>query len=198
MQFDKTKHSTKYQPTLSHALQFTESDLTANQQGFITTGQVDFLKRHLIWKGCSFILISVTSLVVLLVIEYNLIVGGSQQRDEALQFYGLAIFFLIAGFFGLIALGYLFVDVLDVYRDIKERRIAAAEGWANLNIYNYRAGLKYHEPKYRLNISDQRFVVDQKTFLAFKNNDPYRLHYAPRSKILLSAEWLRDDPFLPE
>jgi hypothetical protein len=36
-------------------------------------------------------------------------------------------------------------------------------------------------------------------FLSFKNGDPYRIYYAPATKLILSAEWLRDDsPFVDQ
>jgi hypothetical protein len=37
------------------------------------------------------------------------------------------------------------------------------------------------------------FAINKPIFLAFKNGDPYRIYYAPHSKTLLSAEWLRDE-----
>ena len=37
------------------------------------------------------------------------------------------------------------------------------------------------------------FVVSKQVFLAFKNGDPYRVYYAPNSKRIVAAEWLRGE-----
>lgn len=60
---------------------------------------------------------------------------------------------------------------------------ASIEGRINLNINGRR---------FSIALDNQRFDLKQEAFLAFKNDDPYRLYFTPRTKILLSAEWLRD------
>ncbi len=45
---------------------------------------------------------------------------------------------------------------------------------------------------YRLIISGEYFQVDKAVFLAFKNDEPYAVYFAPHSHKLLSAEWLRE------
>ena len=77
--------------------------------------------------------------------------------------------------------------------DLRENRILAAEGRVDLSIQG--------DYDYFLLVEKQRFRLRKKdTFLTFKNGDPYRIYYTPRSRQILSVEWLRenDDNLLDE
>lgn len=65
--------------------------------------------------------------------------------------------------------------------------MASVKGRVSLNIYEGKNG------GYSVAIDDIAFHVSSSVFLAFKNNDPYRIYYAPSSKVILSAEALRDE-----
>lgn len=46
--------------------------------------------------------------------------------------------------------------------------------------------------QYNLKIGKLNFKIKKFGMLAFKNDEPYAIYYTPRTKILLSAEWLRE------
>lgn len=189
LDFEKPKYEAEYSLRLSTALRFTEADLAANQQGFITDDQTARLRMLRGRPGSILVIIILVLSVVLLGIASSLVTTYFQFQSV----YCSAIFLLIGGVIGQIALIQSLPPALRIGRDIRERRIASIEGRIQIEFHSRNNGTSYYA---RMN--GKRFEIDKKTFLAFKNDDPYRLYYAPRSKVLLSAEWLRDDPFLPE
>ena len=91
-----------------------------------------------------------------------------------------AVFFLVVFAAGIFACGQ---HVYNYHTDATKGIVAALEGRINLDIFGRR---------FSIEIDGMRFNLKRDTFLAFKNGDPYRIYYSPKSKMLLSAEWLRD------
>ncbi|MFW5691138.1 MAG: hypothetical protein ACOCXZ_01445 [Chloroflexota bacterium] len=112
---------------------------------------------------------------------------------------GVTVIALI-GLAGLVKYGTL---LYQVRTDLRAGQVAVIEGRIEQNPSSayMNAIRRYH---YGLRVIGREGVRDfdavgQRVFLAFKNGEPYRIYYAPRSGMLLGADWLRgtDDVFLP-
>jgi hypothetical protein len=95
----------------------------------------------------------------------------------------LLIPILLSGIFALVAI----VNVYNYHRDFTQNRAEVVQGRMNLDVWD-----KSRYITYAIKIQDQRWIVEKDVFLAFKNGDPYAIYYAPHSKTILSAEWLRE------
>lgn len=91
----------------------------------------------------------------------------------------LAVVLMLFAFFGFIC----FLNAYRFYTDATKGMASTVEGRVNLLINGRR---------YSVVVENMKFDLKQKAFLAFKNGDPYRVYYTPKTKVLLSAEWLRD------
>jgi hypothetical protein len=156
----------KYQDRLMDALCFDEGDLTANQAGRLSSNQAKALRRRA--AGHALLVIG---LIYLLLQPW----GASQVL--AVILFGLALL----GFS--LRLGALLLDILF-------QRAACVEGYLQQEILNRRA------ETHRVTIENRRFSMTKPVFLTFKNGDPYRIFYTPRSQRVLSVEWLREDDHL--
>ncbi len=76
----------------------------------------------------------------------------------------------------------------DYQSDLDERIVYATEGRIRLVLDEER-----NNARYLVSVGSLTFVVGKQTFLAFKNGDPYRIYYAPNSKRIVAAEWLRGE-----
>jgi len=88
--------------------------------------------------------------------------------------------FLVGFVIGIFVCG---MNAYRFYSDGINGVVASSEGRIDMTINGRR---------FSIAVEGQQFDLRQKAFLAFKNGDPYRLYYTPRTKQLLSAEWLRD------
>ncbi len=167
----------KYAERLMAAFNFDEDDLEANQGGYLSQRQINRLKAVRNRSLSTFVLL-------------------------ALLFAFLAFFIVAAGFHPptiLPSVVTAFVVILAVYsisgtkpgaiiRDLSDNQAAVSEGRVDLLLSNAQYGSEYF-----LRVENVRFTVTQNAFLAFKNGDPYRIYYTPRSRKILSVEWLRED-----
>ena len=79
-----------------------------------------------------------------------------------------------------------------VNADLRKGDVFIAEGLISLYIQKIQNGqLVFYI--YHADIQQQRFKLEKIVYDAFVNGDPYAIYYAPYSKTLLSAEWLRDE-----
>jgi hypothetical protein len=171
----------KYKPEqmLSVAMRFTEEDLEANRRGLLSEAQLDRFRRNrtrlLALNGVAFVGLGLASLLCIA------------------PLFGVDIGVLVAA--GFVALFASIILAFSVKRantwrsELYSGKAAALEGRVRLDVRP--AG--NNVATYIVAIDDQKFGVRKDVFLAFKNGDPYRLYYAPQSKTLLSAEWLRDE-----
>jgi hypothetical protein len=74
------------------------------------------------------------------------------------------------------------------FDDLRAPEIGGLQGRVNLDM-----SVNGKSSTLRLTIQDTKFDVKKDVFLAFKNSDPYAIYYAPHSKTILSAEWLRQE-----
>ncbi|MCU0499994.1 MAG: hypothetical protein MUF87_21795 [Anaerolineae bacterium] len=157
------------------ALDFTEEDLIANQNGLLGAHQKGVLQRFL-QRGIRLSIIGVIGIVALGVFLWSL------HYDLFLGFFVIFLCFWFTIF------GYL-NRLVNVYLDMRSPQVSTAEGSVELAI------AATNKPKIKLGA--QLFSVpSHQSLLAFKNHDPYRIYYLSISLTLLSVEWLRDDdPF---
>jgi hypothetical protein len=165
--------------TLMQGVGFTQDDLEANREGRMTGGQrirlMNLQKGRIPWSA----LLKGPALVVILSLGGALITRSEYPNP----FLGLLVT-------GGIYFGFMFLIWLSEYRrmshfrhDLADNQISEVEGRIQLLAKN----------TYAASMEGIRFSLEKPAFLAFKNGDPYRLYYTPRSKTLLSAEWLQDN-----
>ncbi len=77
-------------------------------------------------------------------------------------------------------------------REIREGKVLCVAGRVVLDIANTRT---HQQSNFYIHVEGERFTVRKDGLLAFKNGDPYTIYYSPYKNTMLSAEWLRDDPF---
>lgn len=170
----------KYEERLMEALAFDEDDLAANQAGEFSGRQIARLNRDRRSLALG--------VAIILLVGFFAMMLALGAVDFA--FLTPAILVILVGmsatFIGLSA--FIWARSARTSADLRENRAAEVEGRVDLSV---RAG--QNAASYYLRVGDKRFTVKQKAFLAFKNGDPYRIYYAPRSKRILSVEWLREN-----
>lgn len=164
----------KYEERLMDIFAFDEDDLDANEAGQLSPAQGAQLQRArntalstfaLMWLLCGVL----AAIVVVLGL-----------RAPGLLPAVMAALLLTAG------VSFAFSISRKLSADLRDRRVLAAEGRITLSMLgasDYFLGVE--QMKFRLN--------KQETFLAFKNGDPYRIYYAPRSQRILAVKWLREN-----
>lgn len=71
--------------------------------------------------------------------------------------------------------------------DVQHGVVEATQGIVELDIKISRYSLSYVICQ-----NHKHWTVSKQAFLAFKNGDPYVIYYAPHTRTILSAEWLRE------
>lgn len=170
----------KYEDRLMEALAFDEGDVEANRAGYFSEAQKARLNRDRRSQALGEMFLLVLSLVgiVLVLGAVNL---AYLTPPILAVLVGIGAFFL-----GLAAL--IWARSSRTRADLRENRVAEAEGRVDLVVNSGQYAANYF-----LRVGDIRFTVKQNAFLAFKNGDPYRIYYTPRSKRILSVEWLREN-----
>jgi hypothetical protein len=160
----------KYGDMLMNALGYTDEDLAANQNGQLGPTQRAQLTGNLNnWRLLAIVTIALAALL-------SVYRGDGWATPVAVWLIATPILVYI----GVKARAY----SLDLHAD----EVEMVEGLIALDIINRgKNGVAYI-----LDIEDLSFNIRKTVFLAFKNGDPYRLYYAPHSKLLLGAEWLRE------
>lgn len=168
----KNEHDTS-QEALMLAIGFNEEDLEANQDNILSPQQrVYLIRQHL-----PMTFIRTTSIIFICCL-----VGFFLTND--LRSGKIGFGFILAALF-------LFGVTPTLWRwyrlrtDLKLNQVIGLQGRVRLDLDN--------RNQYFLYIDDLRFEVNKHVFLAFKNGDPYVVYYAPHSKTILSAEWLRPE-----
>jgi len=168
--------SKKYEERLMAAFAFDEDDLEANEAGQLSQNQIIRLKS-LRNKTLTDLMI----LSLLCIVAVGILMGVTVTISATIPAFIVGIF----------AIGTLFIiynlKARRLLADIHENCVAQAEGRVDLSLK-----AKQNDPKYFIHIDNMHFSLKESLFLLFKNGDPYRIYYAPRSKRILSVEWLRD------
>jgi hypothetical protein len=210
IEIDKPKHKSKHLSRLSNGLYFTENDLEVNAQGEISDFQAGRLRTRLIMR---LVAIGAFGLFVLFILSlfpaYSVTSTGFGSSMTGIVSVNPIIGFIAPMLWlGLIVGGGLVIwRSLGIVRDLRARRAESVEGRVQLDMHHtynrsmHQVGGNHYRmtggrSHYYVYIGGMRFEVSKAGFLAFKNDDPYIVYYAPHSRMLLSAEWLRDnDPF---
>lgn len=167
----------KYEDRVMDVFAFDEDDFEANQAGHLSQKQQVRLKAARNRAISAFALVS----MLLGFLAFVFIAAGFQTSNILLP--------LAAGFLAVLGTYAIYGRRAQAFRDeIRENRAAVVEGRIELLLNGTQYGSEYF-----LCVENLRFTVKQAAFLAFKNGDPYRIYYTPRSKQILSVEWLRED-----
>jgi hypothetical protein len=175
------KAKSKPEHLLMEAVGFDEDDLEANRAGYMSKGQRARLRaKRSSWINISLVAVGFGFLVAIVTITDDL-----QFRNS---------FTSRVGSFGLICVGiagvvsYSWLNWRKFDADLLKGEFDTIEGPIQLDVTSQ----GNRGTKYSVIIEGSRFNVTKPIFLAFKNGDPYCIYYAPRSKTILSAEWLRE------
>ena len=167
----------KYEDFLMRALSFTEDDLALNAAGQLSAAQMNRLKTQRTTTASLAVALSV-------IVGGLLLFANGYARSLAPLVMMVLIFVLFTVVTGII-------PAVQMTRDL-QAGVQGAEGRVELDTIPRRK-----RTVYLVKLDGQKFKVQKQTFLAFKNGDPYRIYYAPHSRTILAAEWLRDDdPFV--
>lgn len=178
---DKRKFDPSY--ALMDALSVGADDLAANQDGVLSKAQAPVLRN----ERNRQLTIAFFRLIVALWIIYTCALSGNINlfEDPTSLFFPLVLTGMAIVFSGVpLSKGFLF------HRDQSLGKVRTTEGHIRLDIIG--------KDKYAVFMGEEQFDVSKETFLAFKNNDPYRLYYVPFSNTLVAAEWLYDSGFFDD
>ncbi len=167
--------------TLLAALSFTEEELQANRDGYMTQGQRNTLQANMspapLVVGLGFVVI----IILINLASYVLI----HAYDDNVRAGSFEIYFVIVVVTGtLVMLGGMVKAARQRYltrKDLRKGIVQAARGPVQLKIGRY---------VHLLVIDGLRFVVSEQVLLAFHHDHPYCVFYAPHLKKILSAEEL--------
>lgn len=187
---DKTKGKPQYglssqQIALMKVIGFTEDDLDANRDGYMSKKQRGALSRERQqWLKFIAIIIGGTSVLYTLFLLKS-IIRGDQFPDNILI---IAFICLAAALMSM----YMGFKRSRVNADLRKGDVYIAEGLISLYIQKIQNGqLVFYI--YHADIQQQRFKLEKTVYDAFVNGEPYAIYYAPNSKTILSAEWLRPE-----
>ncbi|HEX2908356.1 MAG TPA: hypothetical protein VHO69_15900 [Phototrophicaceae bacterium] len=158
---------------LEAVIGFTPADLEANRDGQLSDGQ------KIRFRGQRNLILAF-AILVMVCIPFVALTGFVKRTDWGLGAIGLILFLVLSTFGTLAALA--LVRIIRLMHDLQDNRAEAVQGPIKLEMHQ----------GYHIVIGDQMWHVHQDVFLAFKNGEPYCLYYAPHSRTLLSAEWLRE------
>jgi hypothetical protein len=170
----------KHEDRLMAILGFDEDDLAANRAGRISLKQIARLKRKR--QGFMPTPKTIVGLGAVLVAILWGTIGVTRLSYETLSTLTMTMMLFVV-----IALK--MMEHFDgITADVRKETVEEVEGRVELSMQT-----TLNADRYFLNVDQMRFKVTQQALLAFKNGDPYRIYYAPRSKQVLSVEWLRED-----
>lgn len=174
----------KYKPehVLMEAIGFTEEDLEANRQGYLTKKQcVHLNKERSKWLTYSLVAAGVGFYFIVRILLDDIPFYVTVPNKVPI----IGIILVFAG----TTATHFFWKSRRFGTDLRNGETNFTEGRVQLDVDN--AGRR--DMYYTLAIQDIVFRVKKRAFLAFKNGDPYCIYYAPHSKTILSAEWLREE-----
>jgi hypothetical protein len=163
---------------LASGLEFTARDLAANRKGVMTEGQKNVL-RHVHRESVSDYRPIVYILGAMFGCFFTAVFAFGFDYESIVDLICGAIFFGL----GTLLVG---VDLIrrwsPVKQDLAEGSIRSASGVVVLLPVQPQAKIG------KLAIGGEIFKLDMDGYLRFKHLDTYTIYYAPRSKVILSAE----------
>ncbi len=177
---EKPKHKPEH--LLMGAIGFTEEELEANREGYMSKRQRSRLNaKHSSWGIRTILAVGIT-----LFLCASAIIDGNRIGDTVESRVAIIGFICIVGGTAII---YTRLKGANFTADLRKGDIHIIEGRVVLDVSNQGNRGDF----YTVRVEDTTFATNKPIFLAFKNGDPYRIYYAPHSKTILSAEWLRDE-----
>jgi len=158
---------------LMWAIGFIQEDLNANRDGRLSKIQRDQIASQMFrWMGIA--------ILATLVILWS-VLNAAGRINSAIEQGGI-VWSIVAS-----VAGFAWCMWKQFYDEIRAPEIGAVQGRVELGFQNSK-----NATALTLTIQGMRFNIKQNVFLAFTNGDSYAIYYAPYSKTLLSAEWLRE------
>ncbi len=182
MEKEKSKAKSKtlsLENDLMSVLKFTQDDLDSNRNGLLSEKQQQKFAEDYNALTISTVIAGLVGGVLLPLMIY-LIDHNSPAGDGSI----LVVFVILV----LAGAVYAWWKKGAVGADLNGKQVEAIQGRIKLSVTGGSKGSNF-----KITLGDQSWTVENNIFLAFKNGDPYCLYYAPHSKTLLSAEWLRED-----
>ncbi|MBZ0285406.1 MAG: hypothetical protein K8L97_32025 [Anaerolineae bacterium] len=164
------KQKSKSEHLLMDAIEFDEEDLESNQQGVLSQKQQQVFRAERNSWGLGVLLVLILSPMFFIF----LLNSGGRNPHTLIVVIPIALIVLI----------HFWLKWTSWGKDYRRNLVHSAEGRVQLDVLS--------RENYRIDIQKMRFEVTKRVFLAFKNNDPYIIYYAPSTKRILSAEWLRE------
>jgi hypothetical protein len=159
---------------LQSALNFSFEDLEANHDGRLSDAQrANLATAESRWLG--------TAILSTLAIIWSILNAGG--RIDVAVGQGNIAWLIVAAI-----AAFSWYKWKQYFDDLPRPEIGALQGRVNLDM-----SVNGKNSTLSLTIQDTQFDVKKDVFLAFKNGDPYAIYYAPHTKTILSAEWLRPE-----
>jgi hypothetical protein len=178
------------QAGLMNLLGFAEADLEANRDGYITKRQRTWLHSIQRQRVILIVLAIVTESVLIVVVTSGQSLSSCAQCSNPIL--ALTIFMVAIAVF----IVYFWLEWRKTKKDLYKGDVAVAEGIAH---YRRTVTVGGRHSMYRtLFINQTPFRILRWKLPAFEYGELYRVHYAPRSNIILSAEWLMGDVSKPK
>lgn len=169
-----------YNLMLMEGLEFSEEELTANRDGYLTKRQRILLDQERgLWRRLNRLIWVLTPIIIAVII-----LDGYRIADTPSSRIGFVCFALIlAG----VSLTYTYLRGKSFDQDLWKGSVEGIEGLARLESYRARDGMKYF-----VSFEKQRFKISRSAFEAFVSQQKYRIYYVPHSRKIVSAEWVID------
>ncbi len=172
----------KYERHLMDAIGFDAGDLAVNRAGTFSETQRRKLENwRMFWSlGLAAAVIVGASMSTFLFLAFLLAPQAAALKIAA----GMVVIILAC-----VALyAFCWFKRADYLDDLEECIVYSAEGFVRLTLDEGR-----NNARYLVSVGTLTFIVSKQAFLSFKNGDPYRIYYAPNSKHIVAAEWLRGE-----
>jgi hypothetical protein len=170
---------------LMWAIGFTEEDLEANQDRYITKRQRLILNRERTeWRLFCYSAVVLSPIACAAAIVDGILIGDTIASRIGI----ISLICLLTAIF----FTYCYLKWQQYDADLSKGDVAVVEGHVTLSWYQERNGTKY-----KIKMQSRTFIVSKSIFNTFKDGDFYAVYYSPHTKKLLSAEWLpeMEDPF---
>jgi hypothetical protein len=171
---------TKAKHVLQDALHFTPKDVEDNREGWISDSQrMRMSNERKKWMLVNIVTAAIYGIFLVTIIRSN--------PTNIIPSDGVGTIILLTILAAPIFLGSL-VKWIQLLWDELGKRVQIIEGNIQLDIVKRGKG----RIVYKLAVEDVQFEVSKTAFLAFKNRDQYCVYYAPHSRTIVAAEWLRE------
>lgn len=165
---------TTYDQQLMDALHFDAHDLAENREGRLTPPQRKKLEAYrntwTVWRVIGFALAAFAS---------GMAFAESLHALIVVIWVTFTLFYFYSRW-----------QLRPYLIDLQEGRVRMQEGRVKLDVNHHDAVGRKNE--FIVSMVNKRFNVKRPIFDAFNNAHAYRVYFAPKSQVLISAEWMRE------